>query len=106
MTSGGKWKGVSKRKKFRAEFDDPDDAFNDHFKIGIALKYNRKQQGASLKLYEKLYESDIIVASPLAIRIMTGQETDETAMAEKKIDFDFLSSIEYLILDQAEAFNF
>mmetsp|Transcript_26502 Transcript_26502/g.40467 ORF Transcript_26502/g.40467 Transcript_26502/m.40467 type:complete len:84 (-) Transcript_26502:786-1037(-) len=37
---------------------------------------------------------------------MTGQETDETAMSNKKIDFDFLSSIEYLVLDQAEAFAF
>lgn len=46
------------------------------------------------------------MASPLAVRIMTGQETDETAAREQKIDFDFLSSIEFLVLDQAEAFVF
>lgn len=37
---------------------------------------------------------------------MTGQETDETAAREQKIDFDFLSSIEFMVLDQAEAFVF
>jgi U3 small nucleolar RNA-associated protein 25 len=57
----------------------------------------------SLKLYEGFYQSDIIVASPLALRIVTGQEGDENA---SKLDFDFLSSIEFLVLDQAEAFVF
>lgn len=46
------------------------------------------------------------MASPLAVRIMTGQETDETAARDQKIDFDFLSSIEFMVLDQAEAFVF
>lgn len=60
----------------------------------------------SLKLYENFYESDIIIASPLGLRIITGQEEDENAKKESRIDFDFLSSIEYLVLDQAEAFVF
>jgi hypothetical protein len=59
-----------------------------------------------LKLYEKFYQSDIIVGSPLAIRILTGQESDTNALEKKTIDFDFLSSIEYLVLDSAEAFVF
>ena len=59
-----------------------------------------------MRLYEHFYSSDIIVASPLAVRLMTGQETDETAAKENKIDYDFLSSIEFLVLDQAEAFVF
>ena len=59
-----------------------------------------------MKLYEKFYQSDIIVGSPLAIRILTGQESDTNALEKKTIDFDFLSSIEYLVLDSAEAFVF
>lgn len=37
---------------------------------------------------------------------MTGQEQDENAQKAQKIDFDFLSSIEFLVMDQAEAFVF
>ena len=37
---------------------------------------------------------------------MTGQEDDENGYKQQRIDFDFLSSIEYLVLDQAEAFIF
>ena len=59
-----------------------------------------------MKLYEKFYQSDIIVGSPLAIRILTGQESDVNAIEKQTIDFDFLSSIEYLVLDSAEAFVF
>lgn len=51
-------------------------------------------------------ESDIIVASPLALRLITGQETDENAFKDNKIDYDFLSSIEFIVFDQAEAFVF
>lgn len=79
MLNSGKWKGVSRRKKFKNDFCDEADAFNDNFKMGIALKYSAKSKESTLKLYEPFYESDIIVASPLAIRIMTGQESDETA---------------------------
>jgi len=32
-----------------------------------------------MKLYEAFYQSDIIVASPLAVRILTGQEADVNA---------------------------
>jgi U3 small nucleolar RNA-associated protein 25 len=106
MTNDGKWKGVSRRKKFKNDFLDPEDSFNDNFKIGMALKYSAKTNKSQIKLYEPFYESDIIVASPLAIRILTGQEADTTALKENKIDYDFLSSIEFLVLDKAEAFLF
>ena len=106
MLNGGKWQGVSRRKKFKQDFRDPEDGFNDNFKIGMALKYSSKTQQAQLKLYEPFYESDIIVASPLAIRFLTGQESDETAQKQNKIDCDFLSSIEFLVFDKAEAFVF
>ena len=51
----------------------------------------------SLKLYTDFYSSDIIIASPLGLRLVTGVEGED-----KKTDTDFLSSIEVLIIDQAE----
>ena len=40
------------------------------------------------------------------MRLVTGQETDITGQKDKKLDFDFLSSLEILVFDQAEAFGF
>ena len=77
LTHDGKMKKVAKRKKFRQDFGNEEDAFNDHFKIGLSFQHSRKSGESTMKLYESFYKSDIIVASPLAIRILTGQETDE-----------------------------
>ncbi|KAJ3269432.1 rRNA-binding ribosome biosynthesis protein utp25 [Terramyces sp. JEL0728] len=63
---------------------------DDCFKIGI--KFSRKQ----LKLYSSFYSSDVIIASPLGLQMIIGSEGD------KKRDFDFLSSIEVVILDHSE----
>lgn len=49
-----------------------------------------------MRLYSPFYSSDIIIASPLGLRTVLGAE------GERKRDFDFLSSIELLVLDQAE----
>ncbi|KAI9294877.1 DUF1253-domain-containing protein [Neoconidiobolus thromboides FSU 785] len=57
----------------------------DYFKLGIKL--TRK----TLKLYTSFYQSDIILASPLALRLGTEQK-----------EYDFLSSIEIVILDQLD----
>ena len=48
-----------------------------------------------LKLYTEFYSSDVIIASPLGLRMVIGSEGED----EKK-DFDFLASIEVLVLDQ------
>lgn len=72
LTNNGSWKQVSKRKKFKLDYCNEVDSYDDHFYIGMSLKHNMKLGKAKLKLYEKFYESDIIVGSPLAIRILTG----------------------------------
>lgn len=65
---------------------------NDDFKIGITVTKK------TLKLYADFYSSDIIIASPLGLRHTIG------AVGEPDRDFDFLASIELLILDQMEIF--
>lgn len=64
---------------------------DDHIRLGIKL--TRK----SVKLYSEFYTSDIIVASPLGLITKLG-ETE----SEKDKDVDFLSSIEILVIDQAD----
>lgn len=53
---------------------------------------------SSIRLYSPFYSSDIIIASPLGLRTVVGAE------GETKRDFDFLSSIELLVLEQADVF--
>jgi U3 small nucleolar RNA-associated protein 25 len=65
---------------------------SDDFKIGITVTKK------SLKLYADFYSSDIIIASPLGMRTIIGAE------GEASRDYDFLASIELLILDHTELF--
>ena len=64
---------------------------DDCFKMGIAVSRR------STKLYSDFYRCDIIVASPLGLRLSLGAEGDR----EKDRDRDFLSSIEMVVVDQA-----
>ncbi|XP_008196323.2 U3 small nucleolar RNA-associated protein 25 homolog [Tribolium castaneum] len=66
---------------------------SDDFKIGITVTKK------SLKLFADFYSSDIIIASPLGLRTIIGAE------GEPQRDYDFLASIELLILDQTELFS-
>ncbi|KAG6462263.1 hypothetical protein O3G_MSEX013142 [Manduca sexta] len=65
---------------------------DDTFRIGMTITKK------TLKLYTDFYSSDIIVASPLGLRMLVGAEGEEDR------DYDFLASIELLIMDQADVF--
>ena len=97
---------VANRKRFNEDYvkvetirkDKPDDYYDtfqgdtdDSFKLGIAVTKK------TIKLYTDFYSSDIIITSPLGLRLVTGVEGQGG-----KTDTDFLSSIEMMIVDQAE----
>lgn len=65
---------------------------DDTFRLGISLTKK------CIKLYSPFYGSDILIASPLGLRMIIG------APGEKERDYDFLASIELMILDQSELF--
>ncbi|XP_017147168.1 digestive organ expansion factor homolog [Drosophila miranda] len=62
---------------------------DDNFKIG--MRFTKK----SVSLFSDMNSSDILIASPLGLRML---------VTDKDSDFDFLNSIELLIIDQAELF--
>ena len=59
LLNGGRWKKISKGKKFRDEYSDEEEEFNDFFRIGISVREGR------VKVYEQFYKSDIIIGKSL-----------------------------------------
>lgn len=62
---------------------------DDCFRVGIALAKK------SLKLYASFDTADILICSPLGLRMIVGDEEKNS-----KRDYDFLASIEVLIVDK------
>ena len=67
---------------------------NDCFTVGIA--FSKKE----VKLYSDFYASDLVIASPLGLRMAMGASGDEEAAS---VDAGFLSSIEIAVVDQVAA---
>lgn len=59
---------------------------DDHFRMGLSVSKK------SLKLFTEFYSSDIIIASPLGLKSVIDNDKDH----------DFLSSIEVLVVDNAD----
>jgi hypothetical protein len=59
-------KKTSNKEKFLREFDDENAAMDDDFKLGIS--FNNK----NIKLYAPFTNCDIILASPLSLKLVTG----------------------------------
>lgn len=77
---------------------------DDAFRVG--LKLTKK----SLKFFSDFYDSDIIIASPLGLKTIISPDEQQVVKASDSEqipasgDKDFLSSIEIVILDQADIF--
>eukprot|EP00916_Digyalum_oweni_P023528 GHVL01038998.1.p1 GENE.GHVL01038998.1~~GHVL01038998.1.p1 ORF type:complete len:568 (+),score=68.64 GHVL01038998.1:195-1706(+) len=69
---------------------------DDNFKIGLAF------QKSSVRLYSPFYGSDIIIASPLGLKLATGVDVNESDAENEEIDTDILSSIEVLVCDRLD----
>ena len=64
---------------------------DDCFRVGLRI------MPKAVKIYSDFYTSDILVASPLGLRLLIGAD------GERQRDYDFLSSIEVVLVDPLQA---
>lgn len=86
---------------WEASFQDKN--VDDDFRMGIQVnpsqgKGSGAEKGAYLRLYSDFYISDIILASPIGLKL--AMET--TKNGQSRIDCDFLNSIEQVVIHQAD----
>lgn len=91
---------AEKKKKFARTPDRPPDFdkifrgnTDDCFKFGVQIGRKR------MRIFSEFYSSDLIVASPLGLRMAMEGEKNE------KLNADFLSCLEIVVLDQADIFS-
>ena len=77
---------------------------DDDFRLGIALEpRGAKGGGVGARLYSEFHHSDIIIASPLGLKLTIGDAAPDGADAGGgAFDADCLSSLELLLLDEAD----
>ena len=97
ILTNNNWKGITNKKKFKDEYSEFD-SNDDCFRMGINISFFESK----VKLYSPFDESDIILASPLGLKLATPSETDKTFKNNKV--YDFLSSIEIFLMDFSEVF--
>ena len=95
--SNNNWKGITNKKKFKDEYSEFD-SNDDCFRMGINISFFENK----MKLYSPFDESDIILASPLGLKLATPTDNDKTFKNNKV--YDFLSSIEIFLMDFSEVF--
>jgi U3 small nucleolar RNA-associated protein 25 len=88
-------KGPAWNELFGGDRNDDDD-----FQIGIQINLTRNKKAVStenpgVKLFADYFKSDVIVASPLALKMTIDDESDEAKA-------DILSSIEICVIERAE----
>ena len=95
--SNNNWKGITNKKKFKDEYSEFD-SNDDCFRMGINISFFENK----MKLYSSFDESDIILASPLGLKLASPSDNDKTFKNNKV--YDFLSSIEIFLMDFSEVF--
>ena len=86
-----KLKKFSKKDRFIEEYDDPERAEEDDFRLGISIT------NKGLRMFTPFSSCDIIVASMVGLRMATGEK------GSTERDYSFLSSVEVLVIDRAHA---
>eukprot|EP01031_Cornospumella_fuschlensis_P029252 gene29252-35311_t len=80
---------------------------DDDFKMGIQInpghgKGSGPTKGAYVRLFSDFYISDVIVASPLGLKLIIDSTVVEPPKGSGKPNADFLSSIEMCLVHQAD----